>query len=84
MKICQSCGMPLHKDSQGGGSEKDGSKSINYCSHCYIHGDFVQKDFTAKDMQVFVQNHLHKNMKMPKFLAWLFTHNISHLKRWRI
>ncbi|HAQ38579.1 MAG TPA: hypothetical protein DCQ58_08735, partial [Saprospirales bacterium] len=27
-KNCQSCGMPLHKDPQGGGTEKDGSRSL--------------------------------------------------------
>jgi hypothetical protein len=30
---CQSCGMPLSKDEKGGGTEADGRKSSQYCSH---------------------------------------------------
>ncbi|MFF2587967.1 zinc ribbon domain-containing protein [Peribacillus butanolivorans] len=41
-KTCQSCGMPFSKDELGGGTEKDGSKSTKYCSHCYINGEFTQ------------------------------------------
>lgn len=37
---CQSCGMPLSRDEQGGGSNADGSKSRVYCSHCYQGGRF--------------------------------------------
>jgi hypothetical protein len=31
----QSCGMPLSKDAQGGGTEANGAKSTDFCSHCY-------------------------------------------------
>ncbi len=31
-KRCQSCGMPISKDPEGGGSETDGSRSAKYCS----------------------------------------------------
>ncbi|MGE7758541.1 zinc ribbon domain-containing protein [Peribacillus sp. NPDC097895] len=80
-KTCQSCGMPLSKDELGGGTEKDGSKSTKYCSHCYINGEFTQ-DITAIEMQKFVQNHMMENMKMPKFIAKLFTRGIPKLERW--
>ena len=39
-KLCQSCGIPLKKDKMGGGTNIDGSKSILYCSYCYVHGRF--------------------------------------------
>lgn len=32
-KNCQSCGMPLKKDADGGRSNADGTRSRTYCSH---------------------------------------------------
>jgi hypothetical protein len=40
-KNCQSCGMPLKKNLQGGGTEKGGTKSVKYCSRCYQEGRFT-------------------------------------------
>ena len=37
-KNCQSCGMPLKKDPQGGGTEANGAKCTMYCSKCYEQG----------------------------------------------
>ncbi|MDM5224462.1 zinc ribbon domain-containing protein [Peribacillus sp. NJ11] len=81
-KTCQSCGMPLSKDELGGGTENDGSKITKYCSHCYLNGEFTQ-NITAIEMQEFVQYHLMKNMKMPKFIAEFFTRGIPKLERWK-
>jgi hypothetical protein len=30
-KFCQSCGMPMKRDPQGGGTNADGSINENYC-----------------------------------------------------
>lgn len=40
MTICQSCGM-LIEDSEDYGTELDGSKSEEYCIHCYKKGKFT-------------------------------------------
>ena len=40
-KNCQSCGMPMSKDPEKGGTEKEGSKSLMYCSYCYTNGKFT-------------------------------------------
>ena len=55
-KFCQSCGYPLKKDTQGGGSEKDGEISKKYCSMCYDNGEFITpaEIDTAKKMQTFL------------------------------
>ena len=37
-KFCQSCGMPMKKDPEGGGTNADGSKSPDYCSYCFRNG----------------------------------------------
>jgi len=54
-RFCQSCGYPLKKDKQGGGTEQDGSKSSKYCSMCYANGTFLTPPEidTAEKMQKF-------------------------------
>lgn len=79
---CQSCGMPLKKDENGGGTEKDGSKSETYCSKCYQNGEFVNKKITASEMQDLVVGKM-KSMGMPKFMINFFTKDIPKLKRWQ-
>ncbi len=81
-KNCQSCGMPLKKDKMGGETNIDGSKSMFYCSHCYIHGRFQNIEIdTARKMQEFIKEKL-INMGFPGFIAAIFTRNIPRLKRW--
>lgn len=81
-KHCQSCGMPLRKDPKGGGTNKDGSTSTMYCSHCYVEGNFTKPDMTVQQMQEFVKNKL-KEMKFPGFLARYFAKGIPKLERWK-
>ncbi len=40
-KICQSCAMPLTNE-DGKGTNKDGSKSEEYCIYCFKNGEFVE------------------------------------------
>ncbi len=79
---CQSCGMPLSKDSQGGGSNADGSKSTEYCSNCYQHGQFTQPNITVDEMIILVKGKM-KEMHIPSFLTGFFTKDIPKLKRWQ-
>ena len=78
---CQSCGMPLSKDEKGGGSEADGSKSSEFCSHCYVAGKFTEPEITANQMVEKVKAKM-KDMHVPGFLAKSFTKDIPSLKRW--
>ena len=81
-KNCQSCGMPLKRDEQGGGTNTDGSKSTVYCSHCFQRGEFVLTNITAEEMQARVRQKL-AEMGLPRFVAGLFTRGIPKLERWR-
>ena len=45
---CQSCGMSLELDSDKG-TERDGSRSEEYCAFCYQHGAYTQ-DITLDEM----------------------------------
>jgi len=83
-KFCQSCGYPLNKDKNGGGTEKDGSKSAKYCSMCYENGEFLSpKEIdTPEKMQKFCIGEMKKS-GMNGFVAWLATRPIPKLERWR-
>ncbi len=81
-KNCQSCGMPLKRDEQHGGTEADGSRSLKYCSHCYRQGRFVLPDLTAEQMQQRVRNKL-AEIHVPGFVAGFIARGIPKLERWR-
>ena len=81
-KNCQSCGMPMNKDPNGGGTNSDGSKNGMYCSYCYQNGDFTQPDISIDEMKTLVKDQL-KKMKIPGFLTGLFTMGIPKLERWK-
>lgn len=80
-KFCQSCGMPMKKDIEMGGTNADGSKSRTYCSYCYQDGQFTFKG-SAKEMQDFCKKKM-MEQGSPSLIAWLFTRNIPRLERWR-
>ena len=81
-KNCQSCGLPLKRDAQGGGTEADGAKSTVYCSHCYQRGQFVLPDLTVEQMQARVREKL-AEFGIPGFLRGFFTRGIPKLVRWQ-
>lgn len=81
-KNCQSCGMPLKRDAQGGGTNTDGSRSTLYCSHCYLEGRFTLPNLKVEDMQLRVK-HKMKDMGMPGLVAGFYTRSIPKLQRWR-
>lgn len=81
-KFCQSCGMPMKKDPQKGGSKKDGSKSGKYCSYCYKGGEFKSPEIdTPEKMQSLCVEKMCEQ-GVPKFIAWIFTRGIPKLDRW--
>ncbi len=78
---CQSCGMPLNKDVNGGGTNADGTKSNEYCSLCFNNGAFLHPDFSVEEMQGHCVEQL--SLKgMPRVMAWIFTRGIPKLDRW--
>ncbi len=82
-KNCQSCGMPMKRDEQGGGTNADGTKSTMYCSHCFEQGQFTQRNITVEDMKERVKGKL-KEFGFPGFMTGLFTRNLHKLERWKV
>ncbi|MBI2415606.1 MAG: zinc ribbon domain-containing protein [Candidatus Kerfeldbacteria bacterium] len=73
--FCQSCGMPLNKDT-GQREQSD------YCSKCYQPGGFTEPNISLEQMQVKVMEKM-KEMHFPKFMAKWFTKDMPKLKRWQ-
>ena len=79
---CQSCGMPLQFDPEGGGSEADGTRSTRYCSYCYAHGQFREPALTVEAMQQRVRQ-LMRERHAPWYIRAYMAHRIPTLARWR-
>jgi hypothetical protein len=83
-KICQSCGMPLDKDPNMGGTNADNSKSDKYCSFCYRNGKFTDEGSTLKqkiekNIQIAVSM-----MHIPESEARSMAERVlPNLERWR-
>jgi len=49
-KFCESCGMPMGETDEMYGTEASGSKSTDYCMHCYDNGAFTNPHITLEGM----------------------------------
>lgn len=78
---CQSCGMPLARDPQGGGTEADGRRSTEYCSHCYQKGVFTDPGMTLERMVSGVTARL-QSMNLPPAVVSQLAGEIPTLRRW--
>ena len=78
--VCQSCGMPMNKDEKGGGTNADGTKSAEYCSHCYQGGTWMH-EMSVDEMQRRVGGLL-KQRGAPEDLQRTAMSGIPNLKRW--
>ena len=78
---CQSCGMPLdNPDLQG--TEKDGSKSDEYCKYCYCNGAFINPNMTLKEMTSLVITQMEK-MNIDSKIIDKALSALPNLKRWK-
>ncbi|MDR1671470.1 MAG: zinc ribbon domain-containing protein [Alistipes sp.] len=80
-KMCESCGMPMSKDPQGGGTNADGTRNPDYCSYCRADGRFTFEG-TLPEFREICRKAMIEN-GMSKFMAWLFTRGMGRLPRWK-
>ena len=83
-KHCQSCGMPMCKDAVYG-TNADGSKSEDYCEHCFENGKFTGGDCTMEEMiELCVPYVVEANPNMSKNDAKKMMQELfPTLKRWK-
>lgn len=79
--ICQSCGLLLSKDLEGGGTNSDGSRSEEYCSDCFQYGNFTEPWLSAEQVKARLKGRL-TGKGMPGMIANIFTPDVSRLRRW--
>jgi len=81
-KFCQSCGMPMERDPEKGGTNADGSRTPKYCSYCYNAGAFRDNFNSSSEMVRLVRDKL-KEMGIGPVRRWFYTSNIPRLERWK-
>ncbi len=81
--VCQSCGMPLQKESDFG-TNADGTPNPEYCHYCFQNGAFTQPEITLEEMISLVVKKMVAMEIMPEEQATaLATNLIPTLKRWQ-
>ncbi len=80
--LCQSCSMPLDKLEMFG-TEKDGSKSKEYCTYCYQNGAFINPHMTLADMKIIVKEQMEKR-NIDKRIINMAVNKLPNLKRWNV
>ena len=73
--------MPLSRDEARGGTNADGSRSTEYCSHCYQGGRFTEPSISVEEMMAKVEGKL-REMQIPGLIARRITRGIRRLDRW--
>lgn len=79
---CQSCGMPLVKDTEHGGTNADGSKSTEYCSLCYQNGEFLAKTQDVNEFRTMLDK-IMADKGFSWFIRTLTWYQVPTLKRWK-
>ncbi len=79
--FCQSCTMPIDRI-EDRGTEKDGSKSSEYCKYCYQNGKFTDPGMTLEKMKNNVNLQM-KRMDLPEKVLQQSLEKLSGLKRWK-
>lgn len=79
--FCQSCTMPI-SDVANRGTERDGSKSDEYCMYCYQNGAFTTPDMTLNEMKSTVVTQMQKR-HIPEAIIQKSLAMLPHLKRWQ-
>lgn len=78
--LCQSCSMPMDSTDLWG-TEKDGSKTSEYCKFCYTDGHFTHPDITLEEMKEHMMEVMDKN-RLPSEIVEVAINRLPFLKRW--
>lgn len=86
IRQCQSCGFTLSKDEHRGGTNKDGSRNIDYCSMCFWNGEFLSPAITQEELLVKLQLRC-LDMGMPERIVHYIVNKVRKemhtYKRWQ-
>jgi radical SAM superfamily enzyme len=63
------------------GTEKDGSKSQEYCTYCYQQGAYINPKMTLNEMTSVVKLQM-ENRKIDQQIIDMAVNSLPGLKRW--
>lgn len=83
-KYCQSCAMPMGATDEMYGTEKDGTKSADYCKYCYENGAFTFEGTMQEMVEICVPPMVENNPGMTETQAREMMQGfLPTLKRWK-
>ncbi len=77
--VCQSCAMPLAKTADHG-TDADGTRSDEFCTHCFQGGEYTASDMNIDQMAEIVARFMDKPEDEAKKVA---RESLTGLKRWQ-
>ena len=81
---CQSCGMPISKESGNLGTNADGTNTKEFCLICFANGSFTQPNQTIQEMIASSIENMTGDLNMPLEQATNLANSfIPTLKRWQ-
>ncbi len=84
-KYCQCCAMPMGNTDEMYGTEKDGSKSADYCKYCYENGEFTFNGSMEEMIGICVPPMVENNPGMTQEQARdMMKKFFPMLKRWNV
>lgn len=83
-RYCQSCGMPMGATDEFYATEKDGTKSADYCQYCYKDGAFTDEGNMHDMIEHCIAPMVEHNPGMTEEAARsMMEQYMPTLKRWR-
>ncbi len=82
-RFCQCCGMPMGAGDEMYGTQKDGSKSEDYCTYCYENGEFTFHGTVEEMIEICVPHMVEGNPGMTADKAReMMRQFLPTLRRW--
>ena len=82
-KYCQSCAMPMGNTDEMYGTEKNGTKSADYCKYCYENGEFTFNGTMEEMIEICVPPMTENNPGMtPEIARDMMNKFLPMMKRW--
>ena len=83
-RYCQSCAMPMGATDELCGTEKDGTKSADYCKYCYENGAFTFHGTMQEMIEICLPPMVANNPGMTEAQARdIMNSFLPTLKRWK-
>lgn len=83
-RYCQVCGMPMGDTDELYGTEKDGSKSKDYCKYCYENGEILFQGTMDEMIEACIPHMVEGNPEMSEEEARKMMQEVfPSLKHWK-